>query len=195
MIGSATLASAGGDRVAVVLGLEPAWPAAHVLGPAFTVQGFAADNLALHHAVAGARPGEVIVLAVGGEQGTAHLGEIVALAARQRGVAGVVVDGAVRDRAQLEAVGLPVFHRGTSPRGPEKAGPGALRVPVTIDGITISPGDLVCADADGVAVVGAEHSAGVLDAAQALEEREQEIIAAIARGERTVDLYSLAELE
>jgi 4-hydroxy-4-methyl-2-oxoglutarate aldolase len=191
---SAALASAGGDRVSVVLGLSPAWPAAHALGPAFTARGRGADNLAVHHAVAEAGPGDVVVLAVGGEQGTAHLGDIVALAARKRGVAGIVVDGAVRDRARLEEVGVPVFHRGTSPRGPGKAGPGTLGVPVEIDGVTIHPGDLVCADADGVAVVRRADADRVLAAARALELREEEIAAAIERGERTVDIYGLKGL-
>ena len=192
--GSALIASAGGDRVSVLLGLEPAWPAARAFGPALTVQGAPGDNLALHHAVAAAQPGDVIVLAVGGETGTAHCGDIVALAARERGVAGIVVDGAVRDRAQLEALGLPVFHIGASPRGPAKAGPGALRVPVTLVGVEVQPGDLVCADADGIAVVAAAEADAVLAAAAALEERERGIVAAIERGETTVAIFGLQEL-
>src|SRR3954451_21467805 len=192
--GSALLASAGGDRVGIVLGLEPAWPAAHAFGPALTVQGAPGDNLALHHAVANAEPGEVIVLAVGEETERAHCGDVVAQAARERGVAGVVFDGAVRDRAQLEAVGVPVFHLGVSPRGPGKAGPGALRVPVTIRGVTINPGDLVCADADGIAIVAPGAADDVLAAARAIEEREREIVAALERGETTVAIYGLKEL-
>ena len=193
-IGSALLASAGGDRVRIVLGLEPAWPAAHAFGPALTVQGAPGDNLALHHAVAGAERGEVIVLAVGEETGTAHCGDIVALAARERGVAGIVVDGAIRDRAQLESVGVPVFHLGASPRGPGKNGPGALRVPVTIRGVTVQPGDLVCADADGIAIVAPADADDVLAAARAIEEREREIVAALERGETTVSIFGLKEL-
>jgi 4-hydroxy-4-methyl-2-oxoglutarate aldolase len=193
--GSALLASAGGDRVSVVLGLEPAWPAAHAFGPALTVQGAPGDNLALHHAVAAAARGDVIVLAVGGETATAHCGDIVALAARERGVAGIVVDGAVRDRAQLESVGVPVFHIGTSPRGPGKAGPGALRTPITMNGVTINPGDVVCADADGIAIVAPADADDVLAAARAIEEREREIVAALERGETTVTIFGLNELE
>jgi 4-hydroxy-4-methyl-2-oxoglutarate aldolase len=191
---SALLASAGRDRVSVVLGLEPAWPAAHVVGPALTVQGAPGDNLALHHAVAAAEAGEVIVLALGGESSVAHCGDLIALAARSRGVAAIVLDGAIRDRAELESVGLPVFHRGTSPRGPGKAGPGALRVPVTIGGVRIEPGDLVCADADGIAVVPAAHAVAVVEAAEALAAREQAIVEAIGRGESTVDIFGLKEL-
>ena len=150
--GSALLASAGGDRV-VVLGLEPVFPGARAAGPAFTVQGAGGDNLALHHAVSVAEAGSVIVLAVGGERETAHCGEIVALAAKKRGIAGIVLDGAIRDPVEIAELGLPVFFAGTSPRGPGKAGPGALRVSVELNGVTVSQGDRISADADGIAVL------------------------------------------
>ena len=175
--GSALFASAGGDRVSIVLGLEPVFPAAHAVGPAFTVQGAPGDNLALHHAVASAAPGAVIVLAVGGERQVAHCGGILATAALERGIAGLVLDGAIRDRAEIAELGLPVFFRGTSPRGPAKNGPGALGVPVELDGVTIRPGDLVCADADGVAIVPAADVAAVQADVAALEAREQSIVA------------------
>jgi 4-hydroxy-4-methyl-2-oxoglutarate aldolase len=191
--GSALLATAGGDRVAVILGLEPAWPDARAFGPALTVQGIPGDNLALHHALAVVRPGEVIVLAVGGETAIAHAGEIVAHAARERGAAGIVLDGAVRDRLQLEALGVPVFHRGTSPRAPSKASPGALRRRVTLGGAIVHPGDLVCADADGLVVVPAADADAVLAAADALEEREREIVAALSRGKTTVEILGLVQ--
>lgn len=194
MIGSAAIASGGGEKVEIVLGLEPAWPEAHVLGPALTVQGAGGDNLALHHAVAAARPGDVIVLSVGGEQEIAHCGDIIALAAKERGVAGIVLDGAVRDRAEIASLGLPIFHLGTSPRGPAKAGPGAIGVPVRLAGARVEPGDLVCADADGVAIVRSASADEVLAAARALEAREQEIVAALRRGESTVAIYGLGEL-
>jgi 4-hydroxy-4-methyl-2-oxoglutarate aldolase len=193
--GSALIASAGAERVAVVLGLEPAYPGARALGPALTVQGAPGDNLALHHAVARAAAGDVIVLAVGGETSVAHCGGIIALAARRRGVAAIVLDGAIRDRDELGPIGLPVFHRGGSPLGPGKAGPGAIGVPVTLGGVQVRPGDLVCADVDGVAVVAAADAEAVLAAAAALEQREAEIIAAIERGESTVAIYHLKELK
>ena len=116
----------------IVLGLEPAFPSARALGPAFTVLGAGADNLALHHAVATAEPGDVIVLAVGGEREVAHCGEIVAIAAQKRGVAGHRPRRRDPRPSEIAALGLPVFHLGTSPRGPGKAGPGALGVPVEL---------------------------------------------------------------
>ncbi len=192
--GSALFASAGGDRVSIVLGLEPVFPAAHAVGPAFTVQGAPGDNLALHHAVASAAPGSMLVLAVAGERQVAHCGGILATAALERGIAGLVLDGAIRDRAEIAELGFPVFFRGTSPRGPAKNGPGALGVPVELDGVTIRPGDLVCADADGVAIVAAAESTAVQAEVAALETREQAIVAAIRGGTTTVDLYGLKEL-
>jgi 4-hydroxy-4-methyl-2-oxoglutarate aldolase len=188
------MASAAGDRAAVVLGLEPAYPSAHLLGPAMTVQGAGRDNLALHHAIAAAEAGEVIVLAVGGEEEIAHCGEILAVAARRQGVAGIVLDGAIRDRVEIERLAYPVFHRGTSPRGPGKDGPGALRVTIDLFGVSVSPGDLVCADADGVVFVPAGEAETVLVAAAELEAREREIVAEVERGSSTVEIFGLEEL-
>jgi 4-hydroxy-4-methyl-2-oxoglutarate aldolase len=192
--GSSLFASAGGDRVGIVLGLEPVFPDARALGRAFTVLGAGADNLALHHAVSTAAAGVVIVLATGGERQVAHCGEIIAIAAQERGVAGIVLDGAIRDRAEIAALGLPVFFRGTSPRAPGKEGPGALGVPVELDGVEIRPGDLVCADADGLAVVPAAHVEAVEAAVAALEAKEAGIVAELRRGRTTVDVFGLKEL-
>ncbi len=192
--GSALFASAGADRVGIVLGLEPAFPEARALGPAYTVQGAPGDNLALHHAVSNAPQGVVIVLAVGGEQETAHCGEIIAIAAKERGIAGIVIDGAIRDRSEITQLGLPVFHLGSSPRGPGKRGPGRLAVAVELRGVRIEHGDLVCADADGIAVVPAAVADEIQAAVGALEQREAEIVAQLRRGRTTVEVFGLEAL-
>jgi 4-hydroxy-4-methyl-2-oxoglutarate aldolase len=181
----------GEGRVSVLLGVEPAWHAASVLGPAFTVQGAPGDNLALHLAVTEAAPGDVIVLAVGGERGRAHCGGIVAAAAHARGVAGLVLDGAIRDRTEVEEIGFPVFHLGASPLKPAKDGPAELRVPVEIGGVRIEPGDLVAADADGIVIVPLAHAEELVAAAAALETREREILAEVEAGRTTVEIYGL----
>jgi 4-hydroxy-4-methyl-2-oxoglutarate aldolase len=191
---SAALASVGGDRVRVLLGLEPAFPAAQASGPALTVQGGPGDNLALHHAVAAARPGDVIVLAVGGHTETAHCGGIVVEAARRRGVAAIVVDGAIRDRLEIAEGGFPIFHLGSSPRKPAKNGPAALNVAVELLGVRIEPGDLVAADADGIAIVAAADADELVAAAAALEAKEQDILAQLAGGATTVEIYGLEPL-
>jgi 4-hydroxy-4-methyl-2-oxoglutarate aldolase len=190
----AAFASLGEGRVGVLLGFEPAWPAARVLGPAFTAQGGPGDNLALHHAVAQAAPGEVIVLAVGGERERAHAGGIIATAARLRGVAGLVFDGAVRDHAELEEIGVPIFHLGVSPLKPSKDGPAELGVPVEIAGVRIEPGDLIAADADGIVVVPAALADELVAAAAELDAREAEILAELAAGRTTPEIYGFGPL-
>src|SRR5207244_9753739 len=98
-----------------VQGLEPAWPAAAASGTAFTARGRSGDNLVIHHALAGAGPGHILVVDLGGGTEAGHWGELMSIAAKARGLAGVIVDGAVRDRSLLAEVGFPVFHAGANP--------------------------------------------------------------------------------
>jgi len=191
-VASALVASVGGDRVATIHGLEPAWFGASVWGRAFTVRGAPGDNLALHQAVAEAEPDEVIVIDVGDERRCAHLGDILTLAAQKRGIAGFVLNGAVRDRFALAQLGVPVFHLGTSPRQPRKAVPGRFRIPIELLGARIRPGDVIVADTDGIVVVPAELWENLLQEAVALEAREQETCARLAQGETTLEIFGLA---
>jgi 4-hydroxy-4-methyl-2-oxoglutarate aldolase len=115
----------------------------------------------------------------------------VAAAAHARGVAGLVLDGAIRDRTEVEEIGFPVFHLGASPLKPAKDGPAELRVPVEIGGVRIEPGDLVAADADGIVIVPLAHADELIAAAAALETREREILAEVEAGRTTVEIYGL----
>jgi regulator of RNase E activity RraA len=191
--GSAIVWSASGGTARVITGLEPAYPEAYVLGPAYTVEVAPGDNLGLHHAIALAPPGTVLVIG-NGAQVTAHLGDILSQACAERGILGVILDGAIRDRPEIVRQQFPVFHVGTSPAGPAKDGPASVEKPVVLRGTRVDPGDIVCADADGVAVVPADDWERVRVAITALEEREAEIMARIAAGETTVDIYGLKEL-
>jgi 4-hydroxy-4-methyl-2-oxoglutarate aldolase len=192
-VGTAALASAGSDRVAVILGLEPAWPGARVSGRAFTVRGSGGDNLAIHRAVARAGEGEIVVVDVEGEEEVAHCGDILVLAAAQRGIRGIILDGSIRDRRAIAELRFPVFHRGTSPRRPAKAVPGQLGIPVRLRGATVNPGDYVCADDDGVVVIPAGEAESIVDAAAVLEEDERSIERRILAGETTMEIFGLAE--
>jgi 4-hydroxy-4-methyl-2-oxoglutarate aldolase len=187
----ALLASAGGDRVRVILGLEPAWPGARAFGPALTVRGAAGDNLALHRAIASAPEGAVIVADVQGGQEVAHCGDVLVRAARARGVRGIVLDGSIRDRAAIRELEYPVFHRGTSPRGPEKLVAGEIDVPIELLGVTVRPGDLVLADEDGVVVVSAAEAEEILARAATIAAREREYEARIDAGESTLGIFGL----
>ncbi|MFE7276840.1 RraA family protein [Streptomyces sp. NPDC057623] len=172
-------------------GLRAAWPGARVAGPAFTVQGIGGDNLALHGAVATAPAGSVLVVDLQGAQ-HGHWGEILAVAARHRGILGLVVDGGVRDTAEQAELGFPVFARHITVVGTGKEHPGRFHAPVRVGGVVVRPGDLVVGDADGVVVVPAESVTKTLDRSDDRVAAEQRALKAIRSGMTTVEYYRLA---
>ena len=153
-----------------------------VFGPAYTVRTRPGDNLIVHKALDLAHPGDVLVIDAGGSTERATLGSLIVRYARSRGLAGLVVDGAVRDLADFDEIGLPVFARGATHLGPYKDGPGEIGGPVTIGGTVVRTGDVVVGDIDGVAFVPAARVATVLAAAVALIENERRIVEAIGHG-------------
>jgi 4-hydroxy-4-methyl-2-oxoglutarate aldolase len=171
--------------------LNAAWPGARVAGPAFTIRGVGGDNLALHHAVLAAPPGCVLVADLGGAA-HGHWGEILAVAAQQRGIAGLVIDGGVRDVDGLARMGFPVFARAITVRGTSKDHPGDFNVPVRIGGVIVHSGDLVVGDADGVIALPSDAVAEIITRSDQRIRDEHRILAALRQGSTTVDLYDLA---
>jgi regulator of RNase E activity RraA len=141
------------------------------------------DNLLVQKALDIARPGDVIVVDGGGYAGQALVGEIMASWAQQRSIAGFVVDGAVRDLDFIAIGNMPVYSTSISPRGPFRAGPGEINVPVTVAGMVVAPGDIIVGDADGVVAVRRADAAQVLAAAHALRQKEDAALVAIKRRE------------
>lgn len=129
----------------------------------------------LHKALTLARPGDVLVVDGSGDVSHALAGGLMRLAAIARGVAGLVVDGAIRDVADWAEGELPVFARGHAHRGPTKDGPGEINVPVACAGLAVAPGDLVLGDADGVVAVSPGRLPGLLGAVRAKAEQEEEL--------------------
>lgn len=162
------------ERIGVASGLSPVWTGAKLAGPAFTVWTRPGDNLFIHRALDAAQPGDVIVINGGGDVSRALIGDLIGIRAKSMGIAGFVIDGAVRDADALAACGLPVFARSVTPAGPYKFGPGRLQIPVAIAGVVVSPGDIVVADADGVVVVRREDAEHVLLEAERIEAGEAE---------------------
>lgn len=152
-------------------------------GCAVTVRTAHGDNLLIQKALDLARPGDVIVVDGGGHAGQALVGEIMGTLAQQRGIAGFVVDGAVRDLDFIGPGSLPVFSTAVSLRGPSREGPGEINVPVTLAGMMVSPGDIIVGDADGVVAVPRAQAPQILAAAQALRQKEEDALEAIRRGE------------
>lgn len=152
-----------------------------VAGPALTVRTRPGDNLVVHKALDLARPGEVLVVAGGGQTDRAVLGGLMGQYASTRGLAALVVDGAVRDQADLAALAPPVFAAGVSHLGPYKDGPGELRGPVALAGVAVADGDLVIGDADGIAVIPrgrAEEIVALAEEKRGAEEAERRAIEA-----------------
>ncbi|WP_041228179.1 diguanylate cyclase [Deinococcus deserti] len=141
-------------------------PSMRVAGPAITVEVRPGDNLMIHAAMAIAQPGDVLVIDGKGDQTCALMGEIMISQCMALGLAGVIIDAAVRDSAEIQALGFPVFSVGTNPNGPTKFVPGRVNHTISAGGVTVRPGDLVVADADGVFVAEREQVEALLPLAQ-----------------------------
>ena len=172
-------------------GIRPLDRKCHMVGRAVTARCFGGDNLALHQAIYAASPGDVLVLDCKGFTEAGHFGDIMALACKVRGIAGVVIDGSVRDAEDICAMGLPVFCRGLNPSGTVKASLGTLNVPVTCGGITVRPGDLLIGDCDGVVVIPKEDEDQVFAGARAKFEKEKHIVEELKAGKTTLEIYGL----
>ncbi|NUZ06574.1 RraA family protein [Piscinibacter koreensis] len=172
-----TRMSAGGAR------LRPMHQGGRLAGAALTVKTRPGDNLMIHQALQMAVPGDVIVVDGGGDLTNALIGELMTTYAQTRGVAGFVINGAIRD---LDVIGngtFPVYAAGVTHRGPYKDGPGEINVPIAIDGMVVEPGDLILGDADGVLSVPLHAADAILAAARAKVEAEQKTLQDIAAGQ------------
>jgi 4-hydroxy-4-methyl-2-oxoglutarate aldolase len=190
----ATLYEAAGRRGMVDPSIRPAWAGAKVCGPALTVECPPGDNLMLHQAVAVATPGVVIVAKLGGYLLTGAWGEILTVAAKARGVAGLVVDGAVRDTEAIAEQDFPVFSRGLAIGSCTKERLGNLNVPMLFGGVNVRPGDIVIGNADGVVILEQERADEIYQASVKRRQRETQLIADLRSGKTTLDLLGLPGL-
>jgi regulator of RNase E activity RraA len=163
-------------------GLSPMHRGGALVGTAFTVKTRPGDNLMVHKAIDLAQPGDVIVVDAGGALDHAIIGELMAGWAGKRGLAGFVIDGAIRDSDVIAEGDLPVYAAGVTHRGPYKDGPGEINVPVCVDGMVVHPGDLITGDADGVLAIRPADAERVIAAAEAQNRKEQAALEAIAAG-------------
>jgi regulator of RNase E activity RraA len=180
---AAILADVNGRRGALHGRIAALRPSMKVAGTAFTVEVRPGDNLMIHAAMSLAKPGDVLVIDGKGDQTAALMGTIMMTACRQLGIAGVVVDAAVRDSLEIEEMGFPVFSVGTNPNGPTKQVAGRIGHPVSVGGVTVHPGDLVVGDADGVVVIERARVAALIPLADKKVKDEAARIAAIGQGD------------
>ncbi len=179
---SSILADVAGRRGALDGRIAPLAPSMRLAGPAFTIEVRAGDNLMIHTAMAMARPGDVLVIDGKGDRSCALMGSIMINACKKLGLAGVVIDAAVRDTEELRELGFPVYAVGANPNGPTKFTPGRINWPISCGGIAIAPGDLIVGDADGVVAIERDKAASLLAPAARKVADERARIADIVAG-------------
>ena len=193
-LGVATVYEASGRQGLVDIPLIPVTPGSRVAGPAITVLCGQGDNLMVHAVMEQVRPGSVLVITMPEPEPVAVVGELLAIQAKVRGAAGLLVDAAVRDVEELRRMGLPAWARFVRVRGATKDKVGGINVPVTVGGARIEPGDLVVLDDDGAVVVARARAQEVLAAAQARAEREAKLREKLEAGALSYDLHGLRQV-
>ncbi|MGF6262553.1 4-hydroxy-4-methyl-2-oxoglutarate aldolase [Paraburkholderia youngii] len=188
---AAALHEAGGKIGVLPTSIRPVAPGFRICGTAFTVHSPGGDNLWLHRAILAAKPGDVLVVYANGAYDHGYWGEVMTTAAKVRGLAGLVIDGCVRDADLLEQIGFPVFSRGLSIRGTGKdyGAIGWLNAPVLLGNTTVEPGDLIVGDRDGVVAVPRARASEVVAKAAQREIDEAAICKRIEAGETTMQIY------
>lgn len=162
--------------------LRPIHKSGVLAGPALTVKTRPGDNLMVHKAIDIAEPGDVIVVDGGGDLTNSLIGELMSAHAQIRGIAGMVIYGAIRDYDTLHRGTFPVYAAGVTHRGPYKDGPGEINVAIAIAGMVIEPGDLIVGDGDGIVSVPYDLAEAVLTATEAKHQSEIKQLAAIKAG-------------
>jgi 4-hydroxy-4-methyl-2-oxoglutarate aldolase len=193
-LGVATVHEAAGRTGIIDMPLTQVVAGSRVAGPARIALCGHGDNTMVHALVAHANPGDVLVLTSGEPAPVALVGELLATQAKAQGVAGILVDGAVRDLDELAAIGLPIWTRFVRAQGATKGVVGKLDVPVVIGGTEIRPGDLVVMDCDGAMALPSGQVDEVLPLALERAERERVMRQRYASGELSYDLQGLREL-
>jgi 4-hydroxy-4-methyl-2-oxoglutarate aldolase len=193
-LGVATVHEAAGRAGVIDFPLTQVVAGSRVAGPARTALCAPGDNTMVHAVVAHANPGDILVLTSSEPAPVALVGELLATQARAHGVAGLLVDGAVRDLDELVAIGLPIWARFVRAQGATKGTVGKLDVAVVVGGATIRPGDLVVLDCDGAVVVPSGRVDEVLPLALERADHERAMRDRYAAGELSYDLQGLRDL-
>ncbi|HEV2673110.1 MAG TPA: 4-carboxy-4-hydroxy-2-oxoadipate aldolase/oxaloacetate decarboxylase [Aliidongia sp.] len=190
-LGAATIHEAQGQTGALTCAIKPIDPDMCLVGTALTVDVVPGDNLVIHHALTRAQAGDVLVVDAKGFVEAGPWGDILTTAAKQAGIVGLVIDGAVRDANVIIKMGFPVFARGLSIRGTQKNQPGRINVPIICGGVRIEPGDIIVGDRDGVVAVSRARLDDMLTAATKREAVEMSFRRELESGKTTVELLNL----
>lgn len=190
-VGVANVSDAMGSFGALSSAINAVVPGARVAGPAYTVRCYAGSIITLHKALLHAPAGSVLIVDAGGEMEGAVMGELMATDCMANGIAGAVIDGAVRDLVGLREMGFPIWARAATPRVATNRRIGQLNVPIACGGAPVSPGDWVVGDDDGVVIIPQAEVEAILKAAEAKHAHEEEVAKRLRQGERIADVLDL----
>jgi 4-hydroxy-4-methyl-2-oxoglutarate aldolase len=175
--------------------IKPIDPKTRMVGPAYTVRCQPGDNITIHKALYEAPKGAVLVVDAHSYVGAGPFGEMMAIACKERGLAGIVIDGACRDASDIEELGFPVFSRAINPGGTVKESVGETNLTVQCGKVVVRPGDIVVGDRDGVVVIPSEKAGTVLEKAKAIAEKEAKVAEMLRQGKTILEIYKFAKLK
>lgn len=188
------ICDANGKSGSMDYGIKPLDNKCKIVGPAFTIKGQPGDNLPIHKGMLEAPADSVLVVDAGGYCRGGHFGEIMATACKNKGIIGLVIDGTVRDSADIIDMGFPVFCRGVNPNGTVKETVGKMAEPIICGGMRVETGDMIIGDCDGVVVVARNKIESVLEGAEAIFTKEIKVMQDLALGKTTAEIYGFTKI-
>lgn len=188
---TATLFEAQGQTGMVDPNIRPMYPGCKLVGRVLTVECVPGDNLALHQAVTLAQPGDILLATINNDTSKGAWGEVLTVAAQARGIAGLAIDGAVRDIEAISQLGFPIFARGRAIGACSKTRPGIINKPINFGGLRVEPGDIIMGDIDGLVILKQAQLENTLQAAHKRLEVEKRIMEGLRNGQTTLELLNL----